>query len=46
MEYTAMKCIYLNKYDDLLKMFGFDKSKVIGEVEKYLGRKISKPNPN
>jgi hypothetical protein len=46
MEYTAMKCIFLNKYDDLLKMFGFEKQKVLAEVEKYLGRKIAKPSVN
>lgn len=44
LEFTAIKCIYKNKYDDLFKLFGFDRSKVISEVEKYLGKKIPRPN--
>lgn len=43
MEYTVIKCIHQNKYDELLKMFDFDTNKSISEVEKFLGRKLSKP---
>lgn len=43
-EFTAIKCIFKNKYDDLFKLFGFDKNKVVYEVEKYLGKKLAKPN--
>lgn len=40
MEFTALKCLAKNKYDDLLKLFGFDKIKTITEVEKFLGKKL------
>lgn len=33
MEYTVMKCIHKNDYSDLYKMFGFDKTKIVKEVE-------------
>lgn len=39
-----MKCIFKNQYDELLKMFGFDKTRIVTEVEKYLGKKLAKPN--
>ena len=38
-----MKCLYKGKFDDLLKTFGYDKTKIVQEVEKCLGRKILKP---
>ena len=44
MEYTVMKCLHKNQYDELFKMFGFDKKRTIHEVERYLGRKLAKPN--
>ncbi len=44
LEFTAIKCIHKNKFDDLFKLFGFDKNKVVYEVEKYLGKKLAKPN--
>lgn len=37
-----MKCILKNKYDELLKMFGFDQKKIVQEVEKYLGKRLLK----
>ena len=40
MEFTTIKCLFKNKYDDLLKLFGFDSNKIVGEVEKYLGKKL------
>ena len=43
MEFTAMKCVFFNKFDDLFKMFGFDKTKVVAEVERYLGKRLNKP---
>ena len=39
-----MKGIHKGSFDDLLRMFGFDKNKVIGEVEKVIGRKLNRPN--
>lgn len=42
MEFVAIKSILKNNYDGLLKMFGYDKNKIIYDVEKYLGRKIVK----
>ena len=41
-EFTVMKCIHKGKYDDLLKLFGLDKTKIVGEVEKYLGKRLLK----
>lgn len=38
-----MKCLHKGKFDDLLKAFGFDKTKIVQEVEKVLGRKLLKP---
>ena len=38
-----MLCIQKNNYEELFKMFGFDKNKIVYEVEKYLGKKIAKP---
>jgi hypothetical protein len=43
MEFTAMKCLLKNNYDELFKIFGFDKNKIIYQVEQILGRKINKP---
>jgi hypothetical protein len=44
LEFTAIKCIYKANYDELFKLFGFDRNKVVYEVEKYLGKKLVKPN--
>ena len=41
-----MKCIYKRQYDDLLKIFGYDKKKIVQEVEKYLGKRLLKPELN
>lgn len=38
-----MKCLHKGKFDDLLKSFGYDKTKIVQEVEKVLGRKLLKP---
>jgi hypothetical protein len=38
-----MKCLNKGKFDDLLKIFGYDKTKITQEVEKVLGRKLLKP---
>ncbi len=38
-----MKCLHLGKFDDLLKSFGYDKTKIVHEVERVLGRKLLKP---
>jgi NACalpha-BTF3-like transcription factor len=38
-----MKCLHAGNFDDLLKYFGFDKTKIVQEVEKVLGRKLLKP---
>lgn len=40
MEFKALKSLSTKRYDDLFKLFGFDKTKTIYEVEKYLGRKL------
>jgi hypothetical protein len=45
MEFTSIKCIYLNKYDELQRMFGYDKNKILTEVEKFLGKKLARPVP-
>lgn len=29
MEFTVMKCLHKNQYDDLFKMFGFDKKRTV-----------------
>ena len=38
-----MKCVYFKNFDNLLDMFGFNKNKIISEVERYLGKKLNKP---
>lgn len=43
LEYTVLKCLHKAKFDDLFKMFGYDKTKIVQEVEKCLGRKLLKP---
>lgn len=43
MEFTVISSLFKNNYNDLFKLFGFDKNKIIYEVEKYLGRKLNKP---
>ena len=45
LEFTVMKCLYKGKFDELFsKIFGFDRTKIVQEVEKCLGRKLLKPN--
>jgi len=44
MEFTVMKCIHKTQYGELLRMFGFDKKRTLQEVERYLGRKLARPN--
>jgi hypothetical protein len=44
MEFKVLKCLLVEKFDDLLKEFGIDKNKAAIEVERYLGRKIQRPN--
>lgn len=43
MEMVALKCRFYKNYDELLKMFGFEKNKVVTEVERFLGKKLNKP---
>jgi len=43
MEFVALNCLHLKQYDELFRMFGFDKTKLTFEVEKFLGRKIARP---
>lgn len=38
-----MRCIHTKSYDQLYKLFGFDNNKIVKEVEKYLGKKLLKP---
>ena len=42
MEFKVLKCLIEENYDDLLKQFGIDKNKALFEVERFLGRKISR----
>jgi len=46
MEFKVLKCLIDNNYDDLLKQFGIDKNKAAFEVERYLGRKLNRPQEN
>ena len=43
MEFKVLKCLIDNNYDDLLTQFGIDKNKATFEVERYLGRKLNRP---
>jgi hypothetical protein len=43
MEFKVLKCLLEENFDDLLKEFGIDKNKAAFEVERYLGRKINRP---
>jgi hypothetical protein len=43
MEFKVLKCLFENNYDALLKQWGIDKKKAMFEVERYLGRKINRP---
>lgn len=45
MEFRVIKCLLEGNFDDLLKSFGVDKNKTLFEVERYLGRKVAKPQP-
>jgi hypothetical protein len=38
-----MKALHLGSFNDLLKTFGYDKTKIVQEVERCLGRKLLKP---
>ena len=38
-----MKCAFYKNYDELFKMFGFERGKVVAEVERFLGKKLNKP---
>ena len=38
-----MKALHLGSFNELLKTFGYDKTKIIQEVERCLGRKLLKP---
>lgn len=46
MEFKVLKCLIEKNYDDLLKQFGIDKNKATFEVERYLGRKLNRPQEN
>ena len=37
-----MKSLRADNFDDLLKNFGYDKTKIVQEVERCLGRKLLK----
>lgn len=43
MEFKVLNCLLEGNYDDLLKQFGIDKNKAAFEVERYLGRKLNRP---
>jgi len=38
-----MKALHLGSFEELLKTFGYDKQKIVQEVERVLGRKLLKP---
>jgi hypothetical protein len=43
LEFTIMKALHLGSFNELLKTFGYDKTKIVQEVERCLGRKLLKP---
>lgn len=43
LEFTVLKALYTKRFEELLKLFGYERAKVVGEVEKALGRKLIKP---
>jgi hypothetical protein len=43
MEFKTLKCLLDNNYDGILKEFGIDKNKATFEVERYLGKKLNRP---
>ena len=45
MEFIALKCLFKNSFDNIYSAFGFDKVKILTEVEKFLGKKLNKPPP-
>lgn len=45
MEFKVLKCLIQRDYTELLQTFGIDQKKTLFEVEKYLGRKLQKPEP-
>ena len=46
MEFKVLRCLFENNYDPLLKQWGIDKKKAMFEVERFLGRKINRPQEN
>jgi len=46
MEFKVLKCLIDDDYDELLKQFGIDKQKAAFDVERYLGRKLNRPQEN
>jgi hypothetical protein len=43
LEFKALKCLLMDNYEELLKLFGFDQNKTLFEVERVLGRKLERP---
>jgi len=43
LEYTTLKCILSKNYDELFKLFGYDRKKILYDVECYTGRKTQQP---
>lgn len=46
MEFKVLKCLIDDNYDELLKQFGIDKNKAAFETERYLGKKLNRPQEN
>ena len=40
LEYTTLKCLHTRNYDELFKLFGYDRKKILYDVECYTGKKI------
>jgi len=45
-EFKVLKCIIENDYDPILKQYGIDKKKATFEVERFLGKKLSRQQEN
>jgi len=43
MEFKVLKCLIEENYTDVLKQFGIDENKAVFEVERYLGKKVNRP---
>ncbi len=43
MEYVALKCLHTRNYDELFKIFGYDRKQILFDVEWYTGKKIQQP---